>query len=170
MGDEMNDALSRLVAAHPSLFLGFDLGDSHLPPGWYVIVDRLCSELEQILGDDAAAFRVHQIKSKFASLRFYCALTAQEPEGEPPPSKVISHAGGYTITAQSNHPKKRAIDEAIARAGLEAEHTCETCGITGQQLVDGGWVYVACRSHRRPGSITTATYLARKRRRKSKGA
>ena len=155
-----NDALTRLVAAHPGLFRGVNPGQ-HLPAGWYQIVDGLCSEIELILGDELGSIQVHEIKSKFASLRFYFALDATEPPGDPLPAAVTPHAGGYLVAARSRHPMRQAIDEAIAMAGLESEKTCETCGAAGEQLV-AGIVYVGCRRHRRRGSITAAEYVARR--------
>lgn len=161
---EEQDALARLVAAHPAVFRGITPGQ-FLPAGWYELVHNLVTDIEALLGDEVSALTVHQVKSKFASLRFYCALDALEPPGEPLPAKVTPHAGGFTVAARSRHPKRQAIDEAIALAGLASEKTCETCGATGEQLVDGAYVYVACPKHRRRGSITAAKYLARKRRR-----
>lgn len=78
MAATADDALMRLVAAHPGLFRGVNPGQ-HLPAGWYQIVDGLCSEIELILGDELDAIQVHDIKSKFASLRFYFALGVAEP-------------------------------------------------------------------------------------------
>lgn len=157
------DALPQLVAAHPALFRGKNPG-TFLPPGWYGILDRLCSEIEQVLGDDVAAIEIHQIKPKFASLRFYYALDVPEPPGEPLEAKVTRHAGGFKVAAQSRHSKRRAVDEAIAIAGLASEQSCEECGKSGEQFVNGAYVYVACPRHRRTMSITSEEWLARKRR------
>jgi hypothetical protein len=156
-----NDALRRLVAAHPGLFRGVNPGQ-HLPAGWYQIVDGLCSEIELILGDELDAIQVHEIKAKFASLRFYFALDVAEPPGDPMPATVTPHVGGYVVAAQSRHPMRQAIDEAIALAGIASEKTCAVCGAPGEQMVAGALVYVACRTHRQPGSITASEYLRRR--------
>jgi len=92
------------------------------------------TEIEKILGNEIEAFQVHQIKSKFASLRVYYSLSVPEPEGERLPARVTPHAGGYTIESHSRYPKRRALDEAIALAGLASEKACEACGAHGCHL------------------------------------
>lgn len=52
--DLIDPEVLRLVAAHPTLFGGAPPRVlSHLPAGWYAIADRLCTALEQQLGEDA---------------------------------------------------------------------------------------------------------------------
>ncbi len=164
----MEDALPRLVAAHPALFRGKIPGQM-LPAGWYELVHQLCSDIEAILGDAAAGlFAVHQVKPKFASLRFYYAMDVQEPPGDPLPATVTHHPGGYIVAAQSRHPQRRAINNAIAAATEASSATCMQCGAPSELLLDGAYVYTACRQHRVRGSITVSEYERRRRRGKER--
>jgi hypothetical protein len=156
----MEDRLPTLVAAHPAVFRGENPGQV-LPAGWYKLVDQLVTELEQILGDEIAKLKVHQIKAKFASLRFYYSLGVPEPLGDPRPATVTRHAGGYVVAAQSRHPLVQAVDAAIAAATEASERTCMECGEPSELMLDGAYVYTACRKHRRRGSITLAEYERR---------
>ena len=148
-GDIMNDeeyeersALDRIVGAHPRLFRGENPALwSWVPVGWQAIVDRLCGDLENLLGDNVGKMRVDQIKEKFAGLRFYYSIDLPEPAGDPPPARIVDHAGGVRISGRSNHPLKQAIDALIEGAEAEAGRTCQWCGSTdGVTVVYGGKV------------------------------
>lgn len=163
-----DDALPRLVAAHPRVFRGKNPGQA-LPPGWYELVHQLVTDIEAALGDDVDQLTVSEIKAKFAGLRFYCWLNAPEPPGDPLPASVTHHAGGYTVAAQSRHPQRRAINALIEAASDASMRTCMWCGASSEMLLDGAYVYTACRTHRRPRSITVARYERRRKRKRSKG-
>ena len=69
------DALPRLMAAHPTLFAGRTCQiPSELPGGWYAIADRLCADLETVLGNFASRLQPIQSKEKWGSWRFYWRL------------------------------------------------------------------------------------------------
>jgi hypothetical protein len=63
--------LQRLIYAHPLIFRGqAPAVPSHLRPGWYELVHRLCRDIEHVLGAvGCAQLDVRQLKEKFGSLR-----------------------------------------------------------------------------------------------------
>ena len=80
-------------------------------PGWYPILARLEERLQQIDPD----YRVHQIKEKFGTLRFYFS---------------------------SRHLD--ASLEVAADAEAESERTCERCGNPGSLRKRNGWFRTVC--------------------------
>ena len=80
-------------------------------PGWYPILARLEERLQQIDPD----YRVHQIKEKFGTLRFYFS--------------------------SSNWDACRAV---LADAEAESERTCERCGNPGRLRKRNGWFRTVC--------------------------
>lgn len=110
----------RIMRAYPTLYgrgpwskhgkllaFGFLCG-----PGWYPLLERLSSDLSQIVREDALKnFRVVQVKEKFGELRFY-----------------------------AKHGNERT-GARIASAEQEASSTCEHCGASGK-LRDNGRAYL----------------------------
>jgi hypothetical protein len=167
----MQETLPKLVTAHPRLFRGQEPAWSHVPAGWFPLVDGLCAAIEGALSEaEIRALTVHQIKSKFGGLRFYVDWSEDglpEPEGRTPEPTVTRHPGGWLLSGQYLHPIKRAIADLIAKAGEDSYRACEWCGAPAQAMLDGGWVYTACPVHTRPGSISVAEY-GRRREAKAK--
>lgn len=79
-------------------------------PGWYPILARVEERLNELDPD----YRVHQIKEKFGTLRFYW-------EGDIPDGDAI-------------------VDEAEA----DSARTCELCGGPGRRRSKGGWLKTLC--------------------------
>jgi hypothetical protein len=173
-----DDALARLIAQHPALFRGEEPQvSSHLPAGWYGIVDRLCTDLEQMLDARAPQFSVAQIKEKFGSLRFYWDL-----DGEPSPLfadvlgslpadiglttfptdsdteiAVAATAVGTRISIRGTDALSRAVAALVTEAEAESARTCLTCGQPGR-LWTNGWLHVACDHHKRPDAVAPEMY------------
>ena len=80
MTTESTRGLRHLIDAHPLLFRGSPPDvPSHVPPGWYALIDQLCTDIEAALGPEACGtFEVRQIKEKFAELCFYYRLGESE--------------------------------------------------------------------------------------------
>jgi hypothetical protein len=178
-----DDALARLIAAHPTLFRGEEPRvTSHLPAGWYGIVDRLCTDLERILDARAPQFSIAQIKEKFGSLRFYWDL-----DGEPSPlfadvlgslpadialatfptdsgTEVViaATAVGTRISIRGTDALSRAVATRVTDAEMESARTCLTCGQPGRLWMDG-WLHVACDHHKRPDAVAPEMYRRGKR-------
>jgi hypothetical protein len=178
-----DDALARLITAHPALFRGEEPRvSSRLPAGWHDIVDRLCTDLEQILDTRAPQFSVAQIKEKFGALRFYWDL---DGEASPLFADVVGSlpadiglgtfttdsgteivfeatAVGTRITIRATDVLSRAIAALVAAAEAESARTCLTCGQPGRLWTDG-WLHVACDQHKRPEAVAPEMYREDKR-------
>jgi len=120
---------ARMLEEYPKIFSqpfgGFAIG-----PGWWLIVDLLCSRIQQRI--DMVQYRIEkypewenepvpqvvvaQIKEKFGGLRFY-------------------YDGGDDY-----------IEGLVAMAEDWANRTCEKCGKPGTKTVDG-WVQTLCEKH-----------------------
>lgn len=121
------DALSRLIAAHPLLFRGAPPRvASDLPEGWYALADELCSGIENFLGPQrCGGLEVEQIKEKFAGLRFHIALACAEPAP----------------------PEMGAIRDLITQAAKASKATCQACGAPGRPAEHRGWLATLCEQH-----------------------
>lgn len=149
----MNDhpdtiALRRLIAAHPAIFRSQEPRVwRHLPPGWYDILDRLCSGIEAVLGDEIGRFRVEQIKEKYGTLRFYYSL-----DGRAKLSMDITASGSRArMQERSGDRPSVRIDELIDRAEEESSRTCEECGAAARlRESNQGWLHTTCDAHAKP--------------------
>ena len=137
---EEKTMFERIMERHPRVFRdGRPVVVSWVPDGWFELVDQLCTDIETTLGDAIEKLRVHQIKQKFAGLRFYYGLDLPEPEGQPPEPLVREHPGGFRISGRSSHPLKRAVDAVVDAAEAESFKICEWCGSReGVEVVVGG--------------------------------
>jgi hypothetical protein len=139
------DELSRLVAAHPRLFGGTSPAiHSYLMPGWFDLVDKLCTDVETVLGDDTKKFRVLQLKEKFGALRFYYEL------GKTSDRRVdlVAVSGTLSLRSKTEGATKmdlvrRLVDEAEARS----TQVCERCGRAGELRKVSSWLTALCDEH-----------------------
>ena len=117
MTDPRNpDRLSELVARHPRLFAGRAPERSHLSPGWFALVDKLCSDIEALAvdegeGESELPLRVLQIKEKYGSLRVHVSATVP------------------VAAAEDLFSKARALVNAAAE---QSECVCEGCGAASE--------------------------------------
>jgi hypothetical protein len=148
MGTEFPEdpQLARLIAAHPLLFRGKPPKSfSHLPAGWFAIVDRLCSDIEAELGQEGcASFSMLQIKEKFATLRLYYSLAESRDVHI---DAMIAGAGRQHLIAA--HGKSVAIDrvrDLVGAASAASAVTCDMCGQPGASR-DMNWERTLCEMH-----------------------
>ena len=99
------DRLAELVDRHPRLFRGQIPARSHLSPGWFDLVDRLCFDLEALCADDLP-LRVVQVKEKFGTLRVYV-----RPSAEGVSTTLLARAQALCQSAEE-----------------QSESLCEGCG------------------------------------------
>lgn len=95
---------------------GFECDD-----GWFDVIWELCEDVERLLenvesSSEYESFEIIQVKEKFAELRVY--------------------------TNWSTH----SIDERIQKAEEDSRYICEHCGMPGEQISDGGWMFVSCKN------------------------
>jgi hypothetical protein len=143
----MASDLSELIERHPSLFRGEPPRvSSHVPRGWFALVDELCVDLETALGDELVQrFAVVQIKEKFGGLRFYFSLDGKEDMF----MDFHSPDGARTVVKQAEdaHPVMNELRTVIANAVKRSQRTCMECGELGKRENFGGWLAVLCDRH-----------------------
>ncbi len=106
------DRLADLVDRHPRLFRGQAPERSHLSPGWFDLVDKLCLDLEALASSQATLpLRVDQVKEKYGALRVYVRACAPGSE------------------AQALQAQAQALCKA---AELQSEGVCEGCGAASE--------------------------------------
>jgi hypothetical protein len=112
------DMLDLLVERYPRLFKGaHPLAMSHVPPGWFQVLDTLCAAFDARLNDhQAATFQVRQIKEKFGGLRFYFALSPWVED------RVVS---------PHEQRLRDRLDDLVRTAEELALATCVRCGDPG---------------------------------------
>ena len=134
-----SDAISRLALHHPRLFHGrIPTVESWLSPGWAPIVEALFDAIDTRLDDDQAArFRVHQVKEKFGGLRVYVALksVAGQDDEDDEPSPPLS---------QADEAVRKEISGLIRQAEQDAASTCEGCGKPSEIRAIDGYMTTRC--------------------------
>ena len=123
--NDSHERLKRLVAAHPLLFEGFFMGRSSLPSGWYDLVDRLCTDIEAVLGPAGCeGFAVLQLKEKLAGLRFNFLHRDREV--------------------------RQQVRPLVDVAELKSSETCQRCGAAASVRNHDGWLTALCDVHAEP--------------------
>lgn len=147
MDDDLIDLeVLRLVAAHPALFGGAPPRVfSHLPFGWYSIVDRLCAALTAELGEDAHRhLRIGQLKEKFGTLRFYYHFIADETDLD---GEAASSSFEATDPAEPTTQQRARIRALVDVALRQSETTCLRCGAAGTLQNVDGYLATLCDAH-----------------------
>lgn len=113
------------------------------PDGWVDLVVTLDQKLAEIDPD----YKLHQVKEKFGTLRFYCEHEHTDKCGEiPPPENTIKeHSMGYTVTIGE---VACAFWAAVRAAEAQSAHFCDKCGQPGEMKVTQGWARTLCVPHR----------------------
>lgn len=87
---------------------------SHIPAGWYGLVDELCTRIENELGPQGCKqVEVRQIKEKFSGLRFHM--------------RERSLVDVKSLPAEDSMERVRALVRAACE---QSERTCQKCGKT----------------------------------------
>ncbi len=143
----VNPNIDRLVDAHPLLSRSKTPACfSHLPSGWYDIVDRLCSDIEKELGPQGCTtLEIRQIKQKFGTPRFYCQLG----DSRDLHIDVIKRGGGHQhfVSQPASEDKVERVRELVRAACAASETICEKCGRVGKTLVHNHWYLTRCEEH-----------------------
>lgn len=133
---EIDGTLKKLIGKHPRLFHGrAPRVHSWVEPGWYAVLDALCTDLEALLAaTKAVALEVLQIKEKLGGLRFYFALQAT--------SSVPSEQEEARLEELHGEVSAR-----VAQAEQAAGQTCAACGMPGKLRKGTGDLATLCDSH-----------------------
>ena len=124
---EYADPIDKLIEDYPSVFKSMvHSAVYNLPSGWYLLVDKLCSDLSVLLDEELKnikedpeqpLFMLLQIKEKFGGLRYYADGDVDEQ-----------------------------MDGMIDFAEALSYTICEECGAPGK-LRSGGWMRTLCDKH-----------------------
>ena len=150
--EDFDSNVRRLVAAHPLLFRGkVPRVSSQLSEGWYGLVDKLCGDIEAVLGlEDCSKFTCHQIKEKLGTLRFYWSFQGSEDLAV---DVIDTHHGISKIVLPVGHSIQHdRIRSLVDAATLASEYLCEACGRSGQLICRSGWLVTRCDRHALPDS------------------
>jgi hypothetical protein len=103
----------------------FECGD-----GWFALLYELSSKIQKMIDEKKVTkFGVHQVKEKFASLRYYCSYEFKECEKE------------------EEETLQKELRLYLTEAETKSEKTCETCGLPGKLRTDASWHSTACDEH-----------------------
>lgn len=164
MSNELDHDLQRLIDAHPLLFRGKQPAvSSYVTPGWYALIDRLCTDIETELGPDACAdVEVQQIKEKFGELRFYVAFkSAAESDGDDEAEATATQSDlhldlqtgdgrrHHVVSRRASSPHAQRVRELIDMASAESVRTCEVCGARARLVSLRGYITALCTAHER---------------------
>lgn len=106
------------VKRYPLVFKEYPICGMDIPDGWHVLVNNLSKDINEYLKEHPIPnFRVLQIKSKFAGLRYY-----------------VEHGDDHI---------RQLIDDYSSRS----YKICEYCGGPGKRYSNGRWLYTVCDQH-----------------------
>lgn len=141
---EARSLIDDLVERFPRLFHGRPPQTwSDLPPGWLGLAVELFTDLDRLLDDRSAEqFEVLQIKEKFAGLRIYWRLDAQE-------TNVLDSIGAESTRRVDIEPRRPTatfdlIKARINEAAVRASKTCQVCGAPGGSGQSEGRLQTLC--------------------------
>jgi hypothetical protein len=129
---EYDAFVHRMETEYPKMF-SEPYGGFAISEGWWVIIERLCSNIQHHLDwknketEVVPQVVVRQIKEKFGGLRFY-------------------YDGGDA-----------EISGMVRMAESWAGISCETCGERGKRR-DGGWIRTLCDKHETLYQVSKGNY------------
>lgn len=129
---------------------GFSCGD-----GWYELIDKLCKDINNIIGNKPIKVIALQVKEKFGGLRFYYHIDYKRSPFEKLDYaifKIMSqHRLGRQYHSFENFRRKflttsvEKISTLIDEAERNSYKICEKCGNPGEPR-GGGWIQTLCDS------------------------
>jgi len=144
--------LRRLITAHPLLFRGtMPAVPSHIPAGWYDLVDRLCTDIEVTLGPQSCAeLEVFQINEKFGTLRFYYSLgehcDVQVDLVSADEAMRLVGSGVANGDRLADNSAESQVRRHVAAACDASGTTCQRCGGRAELRNPDGWWVTLCDS------------------------
>lgn len=142
---EYADPIDKLIEDYPFVFKDMESTSNYsLPSGWYLLVDKLCSDLSVLLDEEQKKikenheeplFMLLQIKEKFGGLRFYYMMNTENDTLYQEIRKLIDIAEdtSYNTCEITGKPGK------LCRSGMHYHTFCEELRIkNGYEVVDNG--------------------------------
>lgn len=128
-----------LKARYPYQFAEPLISESY-PRGWFPVFARLCSAIDELLGENKHGFMWRQIKEKHGSVRFHYTMGFFSKDSDDP------DAPEYVRTFE----EKQMVEE-IARSAHSAarltERICVVCGSPGAMQTHDGYTLAVCDHH-----------------------
>ncbi len=140
----------QLKARFSYMFEGPNIGID-IARGWMPGFQKLCEQIDELLGEDKRGFYWRQCKEKFGSARWYWSMKGGGQQ--PLRLDIISDAGVVETAFQSpksNRPEDalyERISELIDEAESKTQRACIVCGEPGKGDQQGGYVLVLCEEH-----------------------
>lgn len=129
---------------------GLSCGD-----GWFNLIDKLCEDINKVIGSRPIKVIATQIKEKFGGLRFYYFIEYKRSPFEKLDYVLFkimcSHKLGRQHHTFTNFRRKfisskvEKISSLISKAESESYKICEECGNPGEPKSDG-WIKTLCDS------------------------
>lgn len=142
---EYADPIDKLIEDYPSVFKNMEHTSHYdIPSGWYLLVDKLCSDLSVLLDEEhkktkenpeEPLFMLLQIKEKFGGLRVYFMMNTENDELYHEVQKLIDIAEdtSYTICEITGKPGQ------FCKSGRYYHTFCEEVRIkNGYEVVGNG--------------------------------
>lgn len=139
----------QLFARFPYMFEGPHIGIG-IPLGWMPIFQKLCEDLDALLGADKHDFHFTQCKEKFGSARWYWSMTGNQSairvdlisqQGEV--TSLVGRGRAVTPHASLSEQVTALIDAATG----QTQQACIVCGASGTRDRHDGWILVLCGVH-----------------------
>ncbi len=140
----------RITTRFPYMFEGENIGLS-VAAGWTAIFEKLCSDIDTLLGEDKRNFHWVQCKEKFGAARWYWEMKGIKPSISvdilTPEGSVISFGKKVKAPKNGNEQISIFIRELIDTAVAKTRHACAACSQPGKERNPDGWLIVLCDEH-----------------------
>lgn len=139
-----------LIDRYPYMFRGKNLGFS-IPTGWMPIFEKLCEDIDALLGQDKQGFHFVQCKEKFGAARWYWDTAKIK---NPPRVDVMGEDGSIASFGGPDLTKApKTLGEYIGQFVEEAEaktaQACIVCGDPSQADQHEHWILQVCPEHKK---------------------
>lgn len=139
----------QLEKRFPYMFQGPNIGLS-IPKGWMPLFEKMCQDINEVLGDDKRHFHFTQCKEKFGSARWYWAMSGRKPSIRIDliaQDGVVSTLSKTPASKKPGHEVSEQISEIIERAEAKTHQACIVCGKPAKHDSSGGYLLVLCPEH-----------------------
>lgn len=139
-----------LIDRYPYMFSGKNLGFS-IPNGWMSIFERLCEDIDALLGQDKQGFHFVQCKEKFGSARWYWDTAKIK---NPARVDIIREDGSFASFGGPDLTKApntlgESIGHLVGQAEAKTEHACIVCGAPSLADQHEHWILQVCPEHKK---------------------
>lgn len=137
----------QLKAKYPYMFAGENIG-LEFYRGWFALFEKLCQDIDSLLGPDKRGFHWTQLKEKFGSARFYWAIKGHKQTLH---VNVITETEVIELTPTRRNDGSLAsqIDALVRQATAQTRSRCIVCGEAATLDEYESYFLVLCERHAR---------------------